>query len=226
MSFLSSFGGQAGGTGGLIGKLDKFFTGKSGDVAPDFLYATQLGKDTFAAGNALTDEGLGQLRSQYGVYSDRLNDPLGPQGRGIFTRGRGTLSDVATQRAGAFKGNLAQRAAESGGALSPAARAQLEEENQRGIDQGLFEGNVKLSDAEASLTMDEVSKLFDRMDKISSTIIGVGKDKNVQGLEALFKALGLREGKDEKVASVMTSFFAPLSGSFGGGGGGSPNPYG
>lgn len=168
------------------------FSHKTKDVNNAWKDLTKTGTNTFNAGNALVDSEVGTLRGFGADYKARLDNPLGTgpnSAAGIFTRARGALSDTANQRTRAFGARLSQEAAQSGGNLSAEARAQLEESNQRGIAEELFSGNAKIADAEAVLTLSETSKLFDRMENISKTILGVGSDQRNLGLNALIQSI-------------------------------------
>lgn len=194
------------------------------------------GTDTFNAGNALADTEVNTLRGYRADYQDRLANPLGTgpnSATGIFNRARGALSDTATQRAGAFSSRLLQRSVQDGGNLSPEARAQLEQQNQRDINQQLFEGNNAISDAQAAMTLTETSKLFDRMEGISKTILGVGIDRSNVGLNALIQSiLGRQALEFGKVAAATNMVGTAASAGIGASGantnanaGGSTNPY-
>lgn len=206
-----------GNSSGLAGWTERLLGGKAANIGPDLLKLGDSGKSTFDAGNKLTEEGLNDLRGYRSTYASRLNDPLGATGRGIFTRARGALSDTANQRTSAFGSRLLQHATQSGGNLSPEAQAQLEQQNQRDVNQELFTGNAAISDAEAQLTLSETSKLFDRMESIGKTILGVGDSKSAQGLQQLFTALGLRFQRNAKIADTIVSSTGKISA-----GGGAP----
>ena len=126
---------------------------------------------------------------------------------------------------------MSQLAAQSGGTLSPEQQAQLREQNARDVNQGLFEGNVAISDAEAQLTLSETSKLFDRMESISKTILGVGENQRNVGLNALIQSiLGRADLKNANSANargaVNTAIGAgSLVASGGKTGGTTTNPY-
>lgn len=202
--------------------LERVIGGKASDTSKDLVRATNTGWSTFDAGTALSDSEIGTLRGYSDTYAQRLSDPLGATGRGIFSRARGALSDVATQRTGAFSSRLIQQAAQSGGNLSPEARAELEASNQRDVNQGLFEGNAAVSNAEAKMTLDETSKLFDRMEGISKTILGVGTGRETQGLQLLLASLGLRHNRTAAIANTIVAG-ATKGASSGGASGSQPN---
>lgn len=154
-----------------------------------------LGSTSFDTGSNLENQGLGQLGDSYNSYKDDLANPLGTgpnSASGIFSRARGALSDNATRTTGAFGSRMKQLAVQSGGTLSPAAQAQLEEQNSRDVQDSLFQGNVGISNAEASATLTQTNALFDRMDNISKTILGVGVNEKTLGLQAMLAALGMK----------------------------------
>lgn len=196
------------GIGNVFGWIDRTLGGKVSDVGPDLLKYGKLGQSTFDAGNAIADSEINTLRGYRDDYAGRLKNPLGTgpnSATGIFTRARGALSDAATQRTGAFGARLNQLAAQSGGVLSPEARAQLEEQNARDVNQELFKGNVGISDAQATLTLSETSKLFDRMENISKTILDTGTGRATQGLQAMLAALGLRLNRNVAIANTIVA---------------------
>lgn len=187
----------------------------------------------FDAGTDITNEGLGDLRDQRQTYTEALKNPLGVgpnSAAAIFARARGGLSDDATRATNTLAARLGQKARQSGGNLSPAAQAELEAENERSTNQDLFEGNVAVSNAEASATLSETSKLFDRLDNISKTILGVGSDERMQGLQALIAALSGRQnlalGKaaaaNAAVGTAISAASLGVSGSKGSTGGQAP----
>lgn len=183
-----------------------------------------LGSSTYDYGKGLTDEGLTGLRSLDKTYSDRLNDPLGAVGRGIFSRARGALKDDAIrgQRAGGAR--IFQLAAQSGGTLSAEAQGELNTRNQRGINEALFSGEADIANDEAATTLSETSKLFDRMEGIRKTLVGVGQDEKTRGLNALLQSLAMRWDKDKQkrqiLGSVASSLFGAAAGGAAGGGAG------
>ena len=213
------------------------FSHKTKDIKNLWTDLGKTGTGTFDAGNALVDSEVNTLRGFSADYANRLNNPLGTgpnSAAGIFTRARGALSDTATQRTGAFGARLAQLAAQSGGTLSPEARAQLEEQNSRDVNQELFKGNVGISDAQAQLTLSETSKLFDRMESISKTILGVGENKRNLGLNALIQSiLGRADLKNANAANARAAVGTAISAggmiagaqAQGGGATGGTNPY-
>lgn len=213
------------------------FSHKTKDIKNLWENLGKTGTGTFDAGNAMVDSEVNTLRGYRDDYAARVKNPLGEgpnSAKGIFTRARGALSDTATQRTGAFGARLAQLAAQSGGSLSAEARAQLEEQNSREVNQDLFQGNVGISDAEAQLTLTEVSKLFDRMEGISKTILGTGEVRRNLGLNALIQSiLGRADLKNANAANARaavgtaTAVGGTIAGAQaqGGGGASTANPY-
>jgi hypothetical protein len=209
------------------------YSHRSKDIKNLYENLGRTGQGTFDAGNALIDSEVNTLQGYRGDYANRLKNPLGEgpnSATGIFTRARGALSDTATQRTGAFGARLTQLARQTGGNLSPAAIAQLQEQNSREVNQELFTGNTAISDAQASLTLSETSKLFDRMESISKTILGVGENKRNLGLSALIQSiLGRADLKNANAANaraaVGTAISAGVATSGAGSSGGGANPY-
>lgn len=196
------------GIGNIFGWIDRTLGGKASDVGPDLLRLGSTGTNEFNSGTGVLNEGLGDLRSQQQAYTDALKNPLGTgpnSASAIFARARGGLSDQATRATNTLGVRLQQQARQSGGMLSPEAQAELAAQNERETNQNLFEGNVAISNAEASATLTETSKLFDRLDNISKTILGVGENQQTQGLQALIAALGLRLDRNKAIASTIAS---------------------
>lgn len=171
-----------------------FNRSKSGDSRTfgDFQAGQKTAYGAYNYGAGLTDEGLTGLRSLDSNYQQQLTDPLGAVGRGIFARARGALSDdaVRAQRSGTAR--IFQQAVQSGGTLSPEAQAELQTRNQRGIDESLFSGEANIANSEASMTLDQTNKLFDRMADIRKTILGIGQDERTRGLQNIVAMLSAR----------------------------------
>lgn len=203
------------GVGNIFGWIDRTLGGKASDVGPDLVGLGNTGTNEFDAGTSTLNEGLGDLRTQQQTYTDLLKNPLGTgpnSASAIFARARGGLSDAATRATNTLGVRLAQQARQSGGNLSPEAQAELAAQNERDTNQNLFEGNVAISNAEATATLSETSKLFDRLDNISRTILGVGENERSQGLQALISALGLRLDRNKAIANTIVSATKPLGG--------------
>lgn len=172
------------------------FSHKTKDIKNDYKALGKTGQSIFDAGTNTTNEGLGDLRELGSTFADSLKNPLGTgpnSAAGIFARARGSLSDTATRATSGFGARLFQQARQGGGALSPEAQAQLQEQNARDVNQSLFEGNVAISDKEASAWLTETSKIFDRMTDISKTILGVGQNRETLGLQTLLATITGRQ---------------------------------
>jgi hypothetical protein len=180
-----------------------------------------LGNETLLPqGDALINEGLGDLRNEQKTYTEALKNPLGTgpnSASAIFARARGGLSDQATRATNTLGVRLQQQARQSGGSLSPEAQAELAAQNERDTNQNLFEGNVAISNAEASATLTETSKLFDRLDNISKTILGVGSDTRTAGLNLLLAALGGKTSIVNTAINGAVSLSGHAAGASGGG---------
>lgn len=164
------------------------------------------GYGNLGEGNALTKEGLGGLRSLDSTYQQRLSDPLGSVGRGIFARARGQLSSDAQRRQGAFGARLTQQALQSGGTMSPEAQAELQANNQRSTNESLFSAQNDLANQEAGMTLSETSKLFDRMEGIRKTIVGVGQDEKTQALQSILAGL---TGQTGRMQTIIKDILGP-----------------
>lgn len=183
-----------------------FSRSKSGDASllGDFGKAQNTAYGDYASGGVLTNEGLAGLRSLDSTYQQRLTDPLGAVGRGIFARARGQLSTDAQRRQGIFSSRIAQQALQSGGTMSPEAQAELEANNQRSINESLFSSENDLANQEASMTLNETGKLFDRMEGIRKTIVGVGQDERTRSLQSIISMLSARTGRTGSVSGGVS----------------------
>lgn len=182
---------------GLFDFLDR----SAGDsrLSRDLSGLTKTGYGLLDSSKPLTQEGLAGLRSLGSTYQSRLSDPLGPQGRSIFSMAKGALADTGVQRERAFNARIFQLAAQSGGTLSPEAQAQAEAQNQRGINESLISGQRDLATQEASMTLSETSKLFDRMESINKTILGVGQDEQTRALQTIIASLS---GRTDRMKAI------------------------
>lgn len=195
------------------------------------------GDREYESGFNLTEEGLGGLRSLGKTYNDRLGDPLGPLGRGIFTRARAGLQDDFARDVNSSATHTAQLARQSGGVLTPEQVAAEDAANRRGASEDLFRGTGDVANAEAGATLTEQGKLFDRLEGISKTIGSVGSDEKNRGLSSIIQALTFRYNKDAQKRQILSSFANSLVGAAAGGaagggagaaggGGSSSNPWG
>lgn len=189
---------------GIFGFLER--TAGDSKLGPDWQNLTKTGYGGLDQGNALTTEGLNDMRSQYGTYQDRLKDPLGDVGRGIFTRARGALSDDAVRQQRSGQARIFQLARQTGGTLSPEAQGELSTQNQRNINESLFGAEGNLATSEATMTLNETSKLFDRMDSIAKTITGVGQDEKTRGLQAIIASL---TGRTSRMKAIAADILGP-----------------
>lgn len=184
------------------------FSHKTKDINNAWKALTATGTDTFNQGNTIEDQGIGDLNALGSQYEEALKNPLGTgpnSASAIFARARGGLSDQFTRSSNTLGVRLAQQARQSGGNLSPEAQAQLAAENERENSQNLFEGNVAVSNAEAAATLTETSKLFDRLEMISKTILGAGADRAAMGLNALIASLTGRQNLALGKAAAATA---------------------
>src|SRR5688572_11886759 len=103
---------------GLFGWMERY--GESGSpYAAEWKRTGVRGNEAYDYGAGLTNEGLGGLRDLRKFAGDRLNDPLGEQGRGIFARARGALSDTYARNVNSGAARRRQLATQSGGTLTP-----------------------------------------------------------------------------------------------------------
>lgn len=151
--------------------------------------AEKLGREDRKWGQKYIEEGLGGLRGLRGTYSDRLKDPLGEQGRGIFARARGNLSDGFARTVNSGMARRRQLAAQTGGSLTPEQIAALDAEDRRDANEQLFRGEGEIATTEAGMTLDETNRLYDRLENIDRTITGVGASGRGEGLQSILAAL-------------------------------------
>lgn len=171
-----------------------FSRSKSGDpqLLKDFGTAQNTAYSGYEYGGGLTSEGLGGLRSLDQTYQAQLANPLGPAGSAVFARARGALSDDAVRAQRSSQARIFQLAKQSGGYLSPEAQAELQSRNERGINEDRFSAESDLGIKEGAMTLDATSKLFDRMEGIRKTILGVGQDERTRALESIVAMLSAR----------------------------------
>lgn len=200
-------------TGGAAGLIERGVAGRAGDVGAGLVAAREnTGFGAYNYGSGLTEEGLGGLRSLDSTYQNRLNDPLGAAGRGIFARARGNLSDDFTRTIASGQARRAQLAAQSGGTLTPEQVAALDSQDRRAAGEGLFKGESDVSQSEAAMTMSETGKLFDRMESIRKTIVGVGQDEKSRALSSIIDSLKISLDRNKALdqsARSWVSMFMP-----------------
>lgn len=184
-----------------------------------------LGKAEYDYGKGLTDEGLTGLRGDLKLFDDRLRNPLGNEVEGIFRRASGQIADDSVRQQRGFGANLAERARQSGGTLSPAAIAELQQQMQRGLSESQFKSEFDLASEHASLTLTESNKLFDRRDAIRKTILGIGEADKDRGTSTWLASLGRRERDIQSRRNMIMGLFGGFMGAASGGtsgGGGNP----
>lgn len=189
-----------------------FLERSAGDsrIAKDWQKTYDLGKGVVAGGDKLTDEGLTGLRSLDSTYQGRLNDPLGSVGRGIFSMARGKIGDDAIRGQRAFGSRISQLARQGGGFLAPEAQGELTAQNERDINESRFGAERDLGIAEADMTLSETGKLFDRMEGIRKTIVGVGQDEKTRGLQSIIAALTGRTGRQDAIWSKVVGLWGAM----------------
>lgn len=198
---------------GLLGIYDpNLFKGNN-----DIKRLKTRGEQDYGYGQGLVEEGIGGLRSLRDTYAGRLNDPLGPLGRSIFSRARGAQSDVYARTVGASGARRRQLALQSGGGLTPEQIDAANAADQRAAAENLFGGERDIAIAEAETTLSESSKLFDRMEGISRTIGGVGSDEKARGVAQIIQNLMFRTSKDAQKRSILGSVASSLFGAAAGG---------
>ena len=187
--------------------LFNFLERQAGDskVGTDWTKLGKAGYSNYDYGRGITQEGLGGLRSLDSTLSGRLSDPLGEQGRGIFARARAGLQDDYTREVNSGAASAAQLARQSGGALTPEQVAALDAQNRRDASQGLFEGTGNIANAEATATLTETGKLFDRLENIRQSILGLGQNEEAQGLKSIIASLMGRTDRMKSIWSDVTS---------------------
>lgn len=197
--------------GAVVGAAGNIISSRSANKGNAALGRT--GQAEYDYGSGLTEEGLGGLRSLDKTYSDRLGDPLGAVGRGIFTRARGALSDDFTRSVNSGDAHAAQLARQSGGTLTPEQVAALDAQNRRGASEDLFQGTGAVANAEATATLSEQGKLFDRLENIRNTITTVGQNEKTRGLQSIISAIS---AKYASAAATMSAANAGANTAIGG----------
>jgi hypothetical protein len=178
-----------------------FFERSMGDsrIGKDWQKSHDLGRGIAAGGDTLTQEGLTGLRGLRGQYQDQLRDPLGENGRGIFARARGNLSDDFARTVNSGVARRRQLATQSGGSLTAEQMAALDAQERREASEGLFQGENELSIGETQMTLDQTNRLYDRMEGIDRTVTGVGQDEKSRGLQTMLTALAGRTDRANKI---------------------------
>lgn len=196
---------------GIFGFLDRYAESGS-PFSAEWKRISGLGDTAYNYGGGLTDEGVGGLRDLRKTYASRQNDPLGSLGRGIFARARGTLADDFTRTVNAGGARRRQLSTQSGGALTPEQIAALDAEDRRGAGEGLFAGENDLASTEASMTLSEAGKLFDRMEGIDRTITSVGQDERNRGLSAILAGITGRQDRMKAIADTFSRIYGASKG--------------
>lgn len=206
-------------SGGLGGLIERGVAGRAGDVGAGIVSAREdTGFGGYNYGSSLTQEGLGNLRSLRGTFSDRLKDPLGPAGRNIFSIARGNLTDAFTRDVNSGAARRSQLALQSGGALTPEQIAAMDAQDRRDAEEAQFRGNADLSSSEAGMTLQETGKLFDRMQSIDQTITQVGQDEKNRGLQSILGSLALGLQRNKAISEEARQWVGMFMGKGGGGG--------
>lgn len=188
---------------GLAGILEQLISGDR--TLPSFKDFGRSGQERLGAGTKLTDETLFGLRGDLKLFDDRLRNPLGDETKSIFSRARGQATDATVRRQRGFGAALAERARQSGGTLSPAAIAELEQQTQRDLSETEFQNMLAIDSEQAALTLSETNRLFDRRADIRRTMLGIGEADKDRGLQQWLASLNLRHGRNAAIASTIAA---------------------
>ena len=189
--------------GGLAGLLERVIGGN--DPLKDFSKLGKAGEDLFKTGIGTTNEGLFGLRGDLKMFDERLRNPLGDEGESIFRQARGQIADSSVRQRRGFAAGLAERARQSGGTLSPAAIAELDQQTQRDLAESQFTSEFNLSREHAGLVLSETNKLFDRRNDIRKTMLGIGEADKDRGLAAWLAKLNLQHNRNAAIAATIAA---------------------
>lgn len=172
----------------------------------DTEYLKWLGRDQYGAGQNLTEEGLGNLRTISGDYRDLirkggLTDPINRE----FDVQQGRISDDVVRAGRSFRANLMQQAAQNGGVLSPAAQAELAKENESDINEHAFTARNELSFEKSRVQQESVRALQDRVLQIADMIRTTGMSREQQGLAAQLAALQFKQNNKKMTLDALTN---------------------
>ena len=211
MSFFRKlFGG-----GGIGGGIEKLFTGSDYGRTLKDIYNS--GGTTGASGTALTDEGIGNLRSLSGDYKDYIAaGGLTPALRRSFDVAKGGLADQYARSGRSLSAALQARRAQSGGALTPAAIAEMESEGATKANEDYFSASNDLNAQQANLSYSATKDWYSQLQDIQNTITTTGLTREQQGLLARLQAAQLMYQRNKAISDAASKW----GGMFMGGGGG------
>ena len=179
--------------------------GKNFDM-PKLNEIYRSGQDTSASGTALTDEGLGGLRDLDKKYQGLIaSGGLTPELKRQFDVARGYLSDQYTRSSRSLSAALASRRAQTGGALTPGAVAEMEKQSGATRDEQYFGASNDLAGKQATMGYESTKDLYSRIENIRGTITQTGLTREQQGLLARLHAAGLMLDRRKAVASFGMS---------------------
>jgi len=161
----------------------------------------------------LTDEGIGGLRTLDKQYQDLLaKGGLTPELKRQFDVARGYLSDQYTRSGRALGAALAQRRAQSGGALTPGAVAEMEKQGGATRDEQYSDASNELNISEAQMGYESTKDLYTRIENIRGTITSTGLTREQQGLLAQLHAASLMLDRRKAITNVAGSIFGGMGG--------------
>lgn len=175
-------------------------------LSTDWTNLSSTGANAYSSGTATTDEGLSGLRGLNSQYQGMLSNPLGTAGNSIFARARGALSDDYTRNVNGGAARTAQLATQSGGTLTPEQIAAQNASTTRDAGANLFSGENSLAEAKATMSLDQTNKLYDRMQSIQNSIVSVGQDDKMRGLQTM---LGALTGRTNRMQSIAKDVLGP-----------------
>jgi hypothetical protein len=145
--------------------------------------------DTSRAGGLTPD-----LQKQFDVASGRISDQYARSGRSLSAA-------------------LANRRAQSGGALTPAAIAEMQSEGQTQANEDYFDASNSLAAQKANLSYTATRDWYSQLQNIQETITQTGLTREQQAMLAKLQTAGLMFQRDKSYRDNATS----LAGSLGGG---------
>jgi len=211
MSWLKNMFTKPFGSSGSAGLLENIVTGTD---YGKYLNGIDRTADTgYAAGTGTVNEGLNDLRNLDTEYQANIaNGGLTPALRRQFEVARGQLQDNYTRAGRSLSAALAARRAQSGGALTPGAVAEMEKEAGAQRDEQLFDSTNNLNMGEANLGYQATRDFYSGIEKIRSEITQTGLTQQQQALLAKLQLANLRFQRNKAIADTASRFAMGMGG--------------
>lgn len=201
---------------GLAGYLEGWIAGdkKFGNQMKD---QYKYGRGMEAEGDALWREGLAGLNDLDQRYTSALDDRNGPLPESVRNAIRGLYGrnqDAMVRGDRSYRAQLGQLAKQSGGAVSEGAQLEYALENEKNLNEALFEANRDVGLGEAQMTLEETNRLRDRLESVRGAKLGAAERRQASAIARQLASLELRYKRNKAISDAIMSYFG------GGGGGG------